>query len=100
MKLIKHPLSTSEPRLKDTYMVAEGEYKGTTFEITDLQFGEENEITFNLTLIVLLQNEKEVRDIFLINHHFVIIQKEVSAIIVEALTAFVDSQKDKEIPDK
>lgn len=91
MKVIKHPLADSNKNLQDHYIIIDGDYKGSVYELRNLRFGDDSDVLFDLDLVVLQYKEKPVTDIFLINYHFGIMQKLVGELVVTALKSYVDN---------
>jgi len=93
---MKHPFALTNDTLKDHYMIIDGDYKGSVYELKNVRFGGDAEIMFDLDLVALQFKERPVTDIFLINYHFGIIQQKVSDLVVEALKSYIDANTDKE----
>ena len=84
-------LSSQTLPLQDHYIIIDGDYKGSVYELRNLRFGDDSDVLFDLDLVVLQYKEKPVTDIFLINYHFGIMQKLVGELVVTALKSYVDN---------
>lgn len=99
MRVILHPLAETNQALKETYVVIDEPYNGSMYELKNLRFGDDQDIHFDLDLIELYYDNKAVTDIILINHHFKVIQDEVGQLVINAITAFVESHKESSTND-
>lgn len=97
MKVIKHPLSTVEKKWEDVYCVTDAPYNGSSFVLNNIQFGDDNDINFDFDMITLFFDNLPVSDVFLIHHHFEILQKLTGELVVNAMNNFMASQ---ETPDE